>query len=251
MAAWLKFIEAFLEPPGLNILLFVLVLYFWLRAKKVKAAFLLFVNTLLLYSFSVPLVTNQLLVLLEKNYQSSFDDVIKEKSPKAVVVLTFSKWPSANGLLRNQYAAKLAKATNLPILVSGGGKNGTNDDSEAAGMAKSLEADFNISGAIWLESDSNTTMESAKFTKKILDQNSIKDIFLVTNAWHMPRAKEVFSKQGINVVPAPVLSNTNLNKPMLENLTPNADEIVKSGWFFHEYFGQYWYKALELLQKEG
>ena len=248
MLVWLKCIIAFFRPPGLNILLLAVGLFFWLISKKGRAVFLLSSSTLLLYLFSIPLSNNILISSLEKKYQSKFEDIIKDKTPQAIVVLSSGKWPNSNGLLRTLYAAKLSKATNLPILVSGGGKNHNNNDvSEAADMAKSLAADFGISGAIWVEGDSHNTMENAKFTKKILEKNNIKNIFLVTNAWHMPRAMQVFNKQGIKVVSAPIVSNIENNKCTLDNLTPSADGIVTSEVFFHEYFGALWYKALELI----
>ena len=248
MLIWLNFIVAFLQPPGLYILLLILGLYFWITSKRGRAGIILIISTLLLCLGSIPLTTNILISSLEKKYQTKFDDVIKEKTPKAVVVLSAGKWPNSNSLLRNVYAAKLSKAANLPILVSGGGKNRTeNDVSEAASMGKSLEADFGISGAIWVEGDSHNTMESAKFTKKVLEKNNINDIFLVTNAWHMPRAMQVFSKQGIKVIPAPVVTDVENSKIMVENLTPNVYDFEKSTWVVHEYIGAFWYKILDVV----
>jgi len=248
MLVWLKCIVAFLQPPGLNILLLLLGLFFWLISKKGRAAFLLISSTLLLYLFSIPLANNVLIGYLEKKYQSKFEEIIKDKTPQAIVVLSAGKWPNSNALLRNLYAAKLAKNTNLPILVSGGGANRTsNDVSEAADMAKSLAADCGISGAIWVEGDSHNTMESAKFTKKVLEKNNINNVFLVTNAWHMSRAMGVFSKQGIKAIPAPIVSNIGDNKFTVDNLTPSAEGVVNSEVFFHEYFGALWYKVLELV----
>lgn len=246
--SWFKLVIGLLQPPGLIILLLLFGLYSWLVAKKSRAILVLTLSTLLLYSFSIPFCTNKLISYIDQKYQAmTLDSVSQEKTPKAIVVLSAGLWPNSNGLFRILYTAKLANITKLPILVSGGGKNIENkEDSEAASMAKSLEADFHIAGAIWVEGESRNTMENAKFTKQVLEKNNINDIFLVTNSWHMPRAVQEFTKQGINVVAAPVLSNTK-SKTMLEQFVPSADELLKSEAFFHEYFGAMWYKLLAMV----
>lgn len=242
---WLKSIVAFLQPPGLILLLLLFGLYSWLVAKKFRAGLVIVTSTLLLYLFSIPLITNKLINNLEKTYSSAnFEKVVLEKKPKAIVVLSSSKWPNSNGVLRNLYAAKLASITKLPVLVSGGGN-------DAASIAKSLGIDFGVTGAIWVDSESRNTIENAKFTKKILEKNNINDIFLVTNAWHMPRAIQVFSKQGINIIPAPVLSNLENSTIMAENLLPRGEEMVKSEVFFHEHLGVWWYKLISVINSEG
>lgn len=248
MLAWLNILIAFLQPPGLNVILLFVSLFYWIASKRGLALFFLITSTMLLYAFSIPLCTNKLMHYLENKYQAiKFENVIQDKTPKAIVVLSDGKWPNGNALMRILYAAKLANSTKLPILVSGKGKNLVNQDSEAADMAKSLAVDFNISGAIWIEGSSKNTMENAKFTKQILEKNGIHEIFLVTNAWHMSRAVQTFNKQAINVVAVPVLSDVENNKITLEQFIPSANDIVKSAIFFHEYFGALWYKMLHAI----
>jgi uncharacterized SAM-binding protein YcdF (DUF218 family) len=42
------------------------------------------------------------------------------------------------------------------------------------------------------------------FSAKILKQEGIAHIYLVTHFWHMPRAQAVFEKYGLKVTPAPM-----------------------------------------------
>ncbi len=58
--------------------------------------------------------------------------------------------------------------------------------------------------ARWLEEESNTTQENALQSAKILNQESIKTIYLVIHFWHIPRAKAQFEKQGLKVIEVPL-----------------------------------------------
>ena len=45
------------------------------------------------------------------------------------------------------------------------------------------------------------TYEESVATKKLMDENSWDRVFLVTSAWHLPRARAVFASSGVNVIP--------------------------------------------------
>lgn len=103
---------------------------------------------------------------------------------------------------RVRYTAYLAqKAPQLPIFTSGGTID--TQDSEASLMSKSLKNEFMVSNRIFLEPDSRTTSENAKYTSKMLMEYRIHKIALVTSASHMRRAKALFEQNGIEVIPAP------------------------------------------------
>jgi uncharacterized SAM-binding protein YcdF (DUF218 family) len=110
--------------------------------------------------------------------------------------------PSLMAMQRLRYAARLAKASDLPVLVTGGLHFGQ-PPSEAQLMADSLQQDFNIS-AHWIEGESRTTWENAQFSAKILHAQGIRRVVLVTNAWHMPRSRWSFEQFGFQVISAPV-----------------------------------------------
>lgn len=57
---------------------------------------------------------------------------------------------------------------------------------------------------LMIENRSRTTFENATFTKKIIDSVKLQPPFvLVTSALHIPRAKKVFEKAGVQVIPFP------------------------------------------------
>lgn len=99
-----------------------------------------------------------------------------------------------NSLDRVRYTSYLHQKTGLPILISG-------YLSEAKIMADELKMLSNIDTK-WKEEKAKNTKENALYTKQILDKENINNIILVTNQWHMPRAKFLFEQQGFQVLPA-------------------------------------------------
>ena len=107
---------------------------------------------------------------------------------------------SAATLERVRYAARLARATGLPVLVSGGQPNGGKVP-EARLMHDAL-AEYGVN-ARWVESESLTTADNARLSAAILKRSGVSDVLLVTSALHMPRARAAFEHQGLVVTPAP------------------------------------------------
>lgn len=103
---------------------------------------------------------------------------------------------------RLRYAARLARASGLPILTSGGLHYGT-PPSEAQIMADSLRDDYGVA-VRWQEGRSRTTWENATESAQILRQAGVRRVVLVTQALHMRRALWSFETVGLEVVPAPV-----------------------------------------------
>ncbi len=113
-----------------------------------------------------------------------------------------SDTPTGLGLERLRLAARLAKESGLPILTSGG-LHFDQPPSEASIMAQSLQDDFAVA-VRWQEGLSRTTWENATMSAAILQPQGIKRVVLVTQAWHMPRARWSFEQAGFTVVGAPV-----------------------------------------------
>jgi len=149
--------------------------------------------------------------------------------------------PTGVGLERERYAARLAKASGLPILTSGGLHYGT-PPTEAKLMADSLRDDFGMA-VRWQEGRSRTTWENAQFSAEVLLPEGIKRVVVVTHAWHMPRAVWSFKNAGFEVVPAPVGFLGVDNARPLGGWMPEFKSIWQSGQLLNEALGQIGYSV--------
>ncbi|MBL29465.1 MAG: hypothetical protein CMM50_18190 [Rhodospirillaceae bacterium] len=141
-------------------------------------------------------------------------------------------------LERLRYAAYLQRKTGLPILVSGGL---TQDDTvtHAALMRESLSEDFRAI-VRWSEARSTNTFENAKDSAAMLGVDGIVKVYLVTHAWHMPRAMAAFESAGLDVVPAPTAFTT--PAPLEPKyFVPTAAGWSESYYGVHEWIGRIWY----------
>ena len=96
------------------------------------------------------------------------------------------------------------------------------------------------------------TLQEAKAVKKILN-NKIssrqKEIILVTSAFHMKRAKKVFEREGIIVLPYPV--DFRSNKSLLSSLrnplnwVPSSSSLNSNSKAIREIIGRIIYKTLK------
>ena len=66
-----------------------------------------------------------------------------------------------------------------------------------------LARDFGVTPR-WLEQRSTTTLSNAAYSAQMLHAEGIAKVYLVTNAWHMPRAMGWFRRGGFAVEPWPV-----------------------------------------------
>lgn len=244
---WLitNLIAAFLLPPLSLLLLAALGLWLWHR-RPVVARTLLTAAFALLWLLSTPFVADGMLHALEGQPQAV--DTKRDKAD-AIVVLgggTYFGAPEYGGdtageytLLRLRYGAKLQRDTGLPLLVTAGRPQG-NDESEAAQMKRVLEQEFNVP-VRWTEDASNTTYENARLSRELLAKTGVQRIYLVTHAWHMPRAARVFRQAGFEVIPAPTAFTTGFQTDLLSFL-PDTDALRNSRIFLHELIGMLWYR---------
>jgi uncharacterized SAM-binding protein YcdF (DUF218 family) len=182
-------------------------------------------------------------------------EVSNEPSTHAIVILGGGRQKGALDLPDYQYhnlspqsmerlraGARLAKAINLPILLTGGApdKIDARDLSEAKVMSMVLKKELGID-ARWLEEQSNTTQENALQSAKILHQEGIKTIYLVTHFWHMPRAKSQFEKQELRVIEAPMGFYRKEQYTPLD-FYPSIEGFQRTRWIWHTLLGTIWYK---------
>ncbi|MCK9200461.1 MAG: YdcF family protein [Gallionella sp.] len=242
-------IAALLLPPLSLLLLLVLGLFLAYRRRKfgwplIVAAFAL------LWLASTPYVAEGGLHLLEARTTP-----LDKQDADAIVILgsgTYFRAPEYGGqdtvseaaLLRLRYGARLHRETGKPILVTGGKPLG-NALSEAQQMKAALEQDFRVP-VRWTEEASDNTYENAYRSRQMLQAQDIRRIYLVTHAWHMPRAAEVFRRAGFEVVEAPMAFTTRYRTDLLAFL-PRADSLRDSRIFVHELIGLLWYRVRSII----
>lgn len=247
--AFRYFVKQLLLPPG--ILLLLLALAWWLRRSRPRLAGLCFALGLGgFWLMSLPVVVQWSAKALEREPALALDGwATLGQRADAIVVLGSGRergdlaWgadqPTGVGLERQRYAARLAKASGLPILTSGGLHYGT-PPTEAKLMADSLLDDFGVT-VRWQEGRSRTTWENAQFSAEVLLPQGIKRVVVVTQAWHMPRAVWSFKQAGFEVVPAPVGFLGVDNARPLGGWMPEFKSIWQSGQLLNEAVGQVGY----------
>jgi uncharacterized SAM-binding protein YcdF (DUF218 family) len=243
------FVKQLLLPPG--ILLLLLVLAWWLRRSRPRLAGLCFaLGAGGFWLMSLPVVVQWGAKALEREAPLARDEwATLAQHADAIVVLGAGRergdlaWdsdqPTGVALQRERYTARLAKASGLPVLTSGGLHYGT-PPTEARLMADSLQDDFGVP-VRWQEGRSRTTWENAQFSAEVLLPQGIKRVVIVTQAWHMPRAVWSFKKAGFEVVPAPMGFLGVDNARPLGGWMPEFKSIWQSGQLLNEAVGQIGY----------
>ncbi|SMP69362.1 YdcF family protein [Noviherbaspirillum suwonense] len=149
--------------------------------------------------------------------------------------------PDYIALARLRYAARLQRATKLPVLVTGG--NGLVDDtawSKADAMAAALRDDFGVP-VKWIEGKSRNTAENATFSAAILRPEKVRRVMVVTDAMHMARSRTAFQRAGLEVVAAPTLFFS--YAPLtVGSYLPSAEGLRQSWYAVYELLGIAWYR---------
>ncbi|VVN88669.1 YdcF family protein [Pseudomonas fluorescens] len=243
------FVKQLLLPPG--ILLLLLLFAWWFRRSRPRLAGLCFVlGAGGFWLMSLPIVVEWSAHALEREPPLARSEwaTLAERAD-AIVLLGSGRergdpaWgtdqPTGVGLERERYAARLAKASGLPVLTSGGLHYGT-PPTEAALMAESMRDDFGVT-VRWQEGRSRTTWENAQFTAEVLQPLGIKRVVVVTQAWHMSRSVWSFERAGFTVVAAPVGFLGGDNARPLGGWMPEFKSIWQSGQLLNEAVGQIGY----------
>ena len=256
---WLltNFIAAILLPP-LNLILIGLLGLWLLRASARRrrprlGKTLIGVALLGTALLSTPWVAKRYLAAFEVPALTEID----RNAADAIVILGGGSYKNApefgnnnikgEALERLRYGAYLARKTGKPILVTGGAPDG--GPAEAPLMQAVLEQDFRTQTR-WVEDRSDNTRENAAYSAEMLKKNGITRIWLVSQAWHLPRAIPEFERHGLTVIPAGTgYVNTAPTIPL--DFVPNGAYLRLSHYATHEAIGRVWYRLRALFnQKE-
>ena len=257
-------IAELLMPPGIWILMAGIVLIAFQYRKKLQTI-ALFLPLVMIWITSTTVFSQQFARLAD-NYLHwpapvQLEDIksaLQQSKQEAITIVILGGGVRRGALDNGQYqnqdvskeamerirtGARLAKITHWPILVTGGSPDRARQEDLPEGqlMAKVLQDELGVK-VTWVEQQSNTTQENAKYSAEILRKEGIQTMYLVTHYWHMPRSQAIFEKQGLKVHPIPVGFN------QLENFTPldympSNQGFVLTRQIWHEVLGQVWYRV--------
>ncbi len=253
-----KLLPLLVYPLGLSLLLLCLALY-WLKRHPRRARITIASSIVILWLSSTPLLRNALLLNLERQ------NLPPENLPTAdlIIVLggaTRSHAPPRPWVDLSQegdriiHAAQLYQQGKAPKVLVSGGRIGlfAAESSEAEDMAQLLEFMGVPSNAIIKEPNSYNTRENALYSKAVLEKADLDpetlDILLVTSAMHMPRARQIFEKLGMEVIPAPTdFLIADSDRPLdsrarLISLLPQAQNLHFVSRAIKEYIGLFVYR---------
>jgi uncharacterized SAM-binding protein YcdF (DUF218 family) len=245
-----KLIEALLLPPGCCLAVAALGALLW-RWRPRAGRVVVIAAAVLLWLLSTPLVAGALLATLQTTPALPTAGALPPA--QAIVVLSAEADPHApeygrsvpgrDTLVRLHYGAHLHRRTGLPILVTGGAAL-PGEEPVALAMQRTLEHELGAR-VTWVDDAARTTYENATHTATLLAQDGITRVYLVTHAWHIPRARVSFESAGIEVVPAP----TGFRGPPWQgarSLLPHWTAIRDSYYASHEWLGLLYYRLFHL-----
>lgn len=201
-------------------------------------------------------VASALVAALER----SVPDVPLPSHPPALVVLSGGMLLGADGrpvlatdsLVRAVYAAQLQRRLQPDWVVASGGPTSR---APGAGPIADAMRDFLVqlgspAERILVEGASQTTYENAVFTARLLEAKRIRQVVLVTEPLHMPRALRVFQATGLEVTPAPCCRIAQ-RPPTWDAWLPSPKSALTVQRVGHEWIGLAWYRWRGYTGKRG
>ncbi len=245
-----KLLPLFVYPLGMAIMLFLAgLLLLWMRRKR-SAGLLMLMAIALLWISSTQVAAEFVLDSLERYYPP----LALEEIPTADAIVVLGGVTrgrvSGNDLTdlgggadRIIHAARLFKAGKAPLLILSGG-NDPGYRSEAEAMADILQLIGIPAEKMVLETKSRNTQQNAIYTQKMLQQQGIRKILLVTSASHMRRAEAIFTGIGVSVLPAATDYQLVERAPTFLDWLPQAEALEMTTKGIKEYIG-YWVYLLK------
>lgn len=218
---------------------------------------LLVVGVLGAYALSTAFVAQALIAVVERGAGPPLTaerlraELARPAPPGAIVILGGGvrhherevperETPNERTLLRLSHGAMLARESRLPILLSGG-RPPRREAPESVVMARALESRFGLR-ARWTEEGSADTADNARDSAAVLRAAGVKRVVLVTQAYHMARARAAFEAAGLQVLAAPHGFAGGLEIDGPASFLPSPSAITLSWMACHELVGDLWYR---------
>ena len=251
-----KVIGSIIFPPGFFLLLIVLIYLLLVLKKKKMAHILIFFFFISFYLLSTWPGEYLLVRTLEDDYPVySFEQLSKEEIEDTVIVILSGGMilgsPAAGDegaesgettLARLYGGYRIYQKLGCDILLSGGSGSGRCNELPIAVVMQDVLLSWGIDKEkIIIEDLSKTTLESAEYSLKKLEEEGYQRIILVTSALHMRRSVKCFTESKIKIIPSPV--NYIFGKEPLNILDflPNAGALSNNFYAIHEWIGLIYY----------
>ena len=253
MFAIKKLLGGLLMPLPLLGLFALIMLLLAFRGKR-SALFLSFISLAALLLLSTPLVAN----LIIKNNESpalAFNSLKQPKIDKIVVLgcdINPNTALSANNQLGNCALTRLVEGIKLAklypkaqLIVSGGGYQKVTNSSLMYNTAINLG--INKNRLVQNPAAMDTPAEARLLAPTLVDYK----VALVTSVLHMPRAKDLFNAQGVEVITAATDYHNFAVLPWHKQLVPNAQALHVVTQYSHEVVGKAWISMRRWIDPEA
>jgi uncharacterized SAM-binding protein YcdF (DUF218 family) len=151
-------------------------------------------------------------------------------------------------LERLRYGARVARATGLPVLVSGGAVRGA--PPEAILMRNVLVHELGVA-VRWVETRSHDTHENAVGSAKMLAASGVHRIILVGHSFDFPRSRKEFEAAGMEVVPAPIAVPPPINETDIGDYLPGLRGLELSYYAMYEILANVLYDVTRFAELDA
>ena len=236
-----KILPIIVSPLGLIIIL----LFFGVFRKRMLPSM---IGLIILIILSLPIVSGQLIKLLEQNYRPTTPN--ETARADTVIVLSgmvtliekndgfhyeFSE--AVDRIFAGINLLKIGKAQK--IILTRGKLPWSVGDPEGEFLAEFIQSQGINPNRILLSEIVQNTNDEAKAISRMLPKNS--EVILVTSAFHMPRAVKVFQNQNLKVIPYAVDFRSSVKEINIIDFLPQASAFKDSNFYFREIIGRAYY----------
>lgn len=250
-----KVVEKAVAPLSLSLLTLLAVIFLARRRPRLCQS-LAMVSLLVVLPLSIPVCAKRIIQPLELFAPPSRLESLADS--EAIVVLGGTVPPNPEQLSppeeisgsRVRTAAALFQLGKAPTLLASSGISYKTYPSgslrtEAEDIADILVSSGVPRASILVENRAQNTLENALYSAILLKERGIKNILLVTSAYHLQRATRLFEQTGLNVHPVPSGRWIRKAEPTLLDFFPSAHCLSRSTSALKEYAGMLFEKPME------
>ena len=211
------------------------------------------IGLIMLLVCALPMTADQLWETLEADYPHR--SIESTENADAVVVLSgMLEWLETEDSVVPQWGeatdrlfagVDLLNAGKAPLIIFTRGQYPWADlPPEGEQLAKRAISMGVQDTRILLTGIATNTADEAGEVKSVMDLGGMKRIILVTSAFHMPRARMLFERAGIESVPYPTDFRSAARPSNWLNLVPSADGLDRTSDAVREFIGRIYYRVM-------